>query len=224
MLRQVITVMMGNVDAGKSQIIDTLKRTTIVKSEPGKITQSIKAYSVSLDVINKICSNILNNKSLKIPGILILDTPGHAAFTHLRKRGGSLADLAILVVAVKEGIKPQTAEVFQILRANKTPFLIALNKIDTISGWKKGEKGLKESIKFVQSKNIAGNVYLTGIHDSNYLYPLVSPGTYQQAFLHITAVCLLLKVSRTFGALFSHQRAQLSSEPYTRFLTDIVIQ
>ena len=146
MLRQVITVMMGNVDAGKSQIIDTLKRTTIVKSEPGKITQSIKAYSVSLDVINKICSNILKGKSLKIPGILILDTPGHAAFTTLRKRGGSLADISVLVIDINEGIMPQTIECIEILKQEKTPLIIALNKIDLLSGWTKRDESLIKNI------------------------------------------------------------------------------
>jgi len=77
---------------------------------------------------------------------LFVDTPGHAAFTNLRKRGGALADLAILVISAKEGIKPQTAEVLQILKANKTPFLIAFNKIDTISGWQK-IGSLRESVE-----------------------------------------------------------------------------
>ena len=157
MLRQVITVMMGNVDAGKSQIIDTLKRTTIVKSEPGKITQSIKAYSVSLDVINKICSNILKGKSLKIPGILILDTPGHAAFTTLRKRGGSLADISVLVIDINEGIMPQTIECIEILKQEKTPLIIALNKIDLLSGWIKKDESLIKDIS-LQSESVRQNL------------------------------------------------------------------
>jgi len=73
---------------------------------------------------------------LEIPGFLLIDTPGHAAFTNLRKRGGSLADIAVLVIDINEGLRPQTIETLQILKANKTPFIIALNKIDNISGWK----------------------------------------------------------------------------------------
>ncbi|HJX49943.1 MAG TPA: translation initiation factor IF-2, partial [Candidatus Nanoarchaeia archaeon] len=85
---------------------------------------------------------------LNIPGFLFIDTPGHAAFTNLRKRGGALADLAVLVIDINEGIKPQTAEVIQILKLNKTPFVIAMNKIDNISGWRtKKDSGIRESIE-----------------------------------------------------------------------------
>src|SRR3989339_741584 len=90
---------------------------------------------------------------LNIPGFLLIDTPGHAAFTNLRKRGGSLADIAILVVDINEGIKPQTAEVLQILKHNKTPFIIALNKIDNVSGWKKRADTIKENID-AQPQNV----------------------------------------------------------------------
>jgi len=90
---------------------------------------------------------------LNIPGFLFIDTPGHAAFTNLRKRGGSLADMAVLVIDINEGIKPQTAEVIQILKHNKTPFLIALNKIDNISGWRNSNQPLQQSIES-QPQNI----------------------------------------------------------------------
>lgn len=146
MLRQVITVMMGNVDSGKTALVDYIKKTTIIKSEPGKITQTIKSYSVSTDIIKGLCLNILKHKEIKIPGILVLDTPGHAAFSTLRKRGGALADIAVLVIDVNEGIMPQTLECIEILKEEKTPFVIALNKIDLIPGWQKKDEILIKNI------------------------------------------------------------------------------
>ena len=137
MLRQLILTVMGNVDAGKTQLLDTIRDTAIVESEPGRITQCIGCSHVPLDVIKKICGRLLEKSKLdiKIPGFVIIDTPGHAAFTNLRKRGGNLADIAIVVIDVNEGIKPQTMECIDILKQYKTPFVIALNKIDLISGW-----------------------------------------------------------------------------------------
>jgi len=146
MLRQLIVTLMGNVDAGKSSIIDTIKRTSIVRSEPGAITQSIKAYNISLNTISKICTGLIKPENLKIPGLLFIDTPGHAAFSNLRKRGGSLADIAILVVDINEGLKPQTLESIEILKEFKIPFVIAFNKLDLVPGWTEQDKGLLESI------------------------------------------------------------------------------
>ena len=93
------------------------------------------------------CPLIEKNKvQLDIPGFLFIDTPGHAAFSNLRKRGGALADMAIVVIDINEGIKPQTAEVIEIMKLNKTPFIIALNKVDNISGWRKQSESILESI------------------------------------------------------------------------------
>ncbi len=147
MLRQVIVTIMGNVDAGKSQTIDCIKKTSIVESEPGRITQSIHAYSVTIPAIQDICKNLIDFSKIKVPGLLFLDTPGHQAFSNLRKRGGALADIAILVVDIIEGIKPQTIESIEILRQEKTPFVIALNKIDALTGWHmQKDKKLLENI------------------------------------------------------------------------------
>lgn len=146
MLRQVIVTVMGNVDAGKSQIIDTIKKTSIVESEPGRITQSIKAYAVSFEGIKEICKGMLDTAKIKVPGLLFLDTPGHKAFSNLRRRGGSLADIAILVVDINEGLKPQTIESIEILKEAKTPFVIALNKIDLLQGWFRKENALLKNI------------------------------------------------------------------------------
>jgi translation initiation factor 5B len=133
-IRQPIVTVAGHVDHGKTSILDSIRQTKIQEGEAGGITQKISFTTLPKDNIQKRAGKIL--KQLEIPGLLFIDTPGHAAFTNLRKRGGSLADIAILVIDINDGIKPQTAEVLQILKANKTPFIIALNKIDNISGWK----------------------------------------------------------------------------------------
>src|SRR3989338_10254138 len=146
-LRSPIVTVCGHVDHGKSSILDCFRGTSFQEAEAGGITQKISFTKYPLEQIIHTCPLIQKNGiSLEIPGFLFIDTPGHAAFTNLRKRGGLLADLAIVVVSIKDGIKPQTVEVLQILKANKTPFLIALNKIDSISGWKRHDS-LKESIE-----------------------------------------------------------------------------
>jgi translation initiation factor 5B len=127
----------GHVDHGKTSILDSIRQTKIQESEAGGITQKISFTTLPKEKIQKRAGPTLEKFKipLEIPGLLFIDTPGHAAFTNLRKRGGSLADIAILVIDINDGIKPQTAEVLAILKQNKTPFIIALNKIDNISGW-----------------------------------------------------------------------------------------
>ncbi len=130
-----------------TSILDCFRDSSLQADEAGGITQKISFTRYPAEQLKKVCPLIkTQGVTLNIPGFLFIDTPGHAAFTNLRKRGGSLADLAVLVVSIKEGIKPQTAEVLQILKAHKTPFLIALNKIDTISGWQHGEHGTQQTI------------------------------------------------------------------------------
>ncbi|MFA4887712.1 MAG: translation initiation factor IF-2 [Candidatus Nanoarchaeia archaeon] len=153
MLRQVIVTVMGNVDSGKSATIDQIKKSSIVESEPGRITQSIKAYAVSLEVVKEICKNLFDLSKIKVPGLLFLDTPGHRAFSNLRRRGGSLADIAIVVVDINEGLKPQTIESIEILKQAKTPFVIALNKIDLVPGWHSQKIPLLKSLE-TQNQNV----------------------------------------------------------------------
>ncbi len=147
-LRKPIVTVAGHVDHGKTSILDAIRESCVQKGESGGITQKISFSSCSLDQLKKI-SSLINSKKIEhnISGFLFIDTPGHAAFTNLRKRGGSLSDLTILVIDINDGIKPQTAEVLKILKLNKTPFLIALNKIDNISGWIEGKRELKEDIE-----------------------------------------------------------------------------
>lgn len=147
MIRQPIVTVCGHVDHGKTSILDQIRQSSVASGEAGGITQKISFTLFPAENIKKGCWLLdKHGYVLEIPGFLFIDTPGHAAFTNLRKRGGSLADLAILVVDINEGIKPQTAEVLAILKSNKTPFIIALNKIDNISGWKKQSDDLKTSI------------------------------------------------------------------------------
>ncbi|MEK6913162.1 MAG: translation initiation factor IF-2 [Nanoarchaeota archaeon] len=146
-IRQPIVTICGHVDHGKTSILDYFRDSSLQEQEAGGITQKISFTLYPKEQIEKACTLIAKKgMNLEIPGFLFIDTPGHAAFTNLRKRGGSLADLAILVIDINEGIKPQTAEVIQILKFNKTPFLIALNKIDNISGWRT-EKGKETNLQ-----------------------------------------------------------------------------
>ncbi|MBD3313770.1 translation initiation factor IF-2 [Candidatus Woesearchaeota archaeon] len=156
MLRSPICSVLGHVDHGKSSILDSIRGSCIVKGEAGAITQAIGASIIPLEVINDRCGELLDslNMKLTIPGLLFIDTPGHAAFTSLRKRGGSLADIAILVVDINEGFKPQTIEAIEILRSNKTPFVIAANKLDLVPGWKSSDKGALANLK-EQSPDVA---------------------------------------------------------------------
>jgi translation initiation factor 5B len=155
-IRQPIVTVCGHVDHGKTSLLDALRESSITLSEAGGITQKISFTSYPISQLQRACPLLEKSGiSLEIPGFLFIDTPGHAAFTNLRKRGGSLADLAILVIDLNEGIKPQTAEVIQILKQNKTPFIIALNKVDRISGWRYNEKQTLQQNIEAQSVNAA---------------------------------------------------------------------
>jgi translation initiation factor 5B len=147
-IRQPIVTVVGHVDHGKTSVLDFFRESAIQSAEAGGITQKISYTKFPITQIKNACPLIdSSGVEIAIPGFLFIDTPGHAAFTNLRKRGGSLADLAILVVSIKDGIMPQTAEVLQILKKYKTPFMIALNKIDQISGWKNHPGDLKKSVE-----------------------------------------------------------------------------
>lgn len=137
-MRSPICSVLGHVDHGKSSLLDAIRGSAIVATEAGAITQAIGASLIPLDTILSVAGPLLAGirDKIKLPGLLFIDTPGHAAFTSLRKRGGSLADLAILVVDVNEGFKPQTIEALEILKQSKTPFIVAANKIDLVPGWR----------------------------------------------------------------------------------------
>jgi len=134
-IRQPVVSVLGHVDHGKTKLLDRIRGTSVQAREAGAITQHIGATEVPIEHIYKVCAPLIGNKKFDVPGLLFIDTPGHHSFVTLRARGGSLADLAVLVIDIREGLMPQTIESIHILRQYKTPFIIALNKIDTIPGW-----------------------------------------------------------------------------------------
>ncbi len=137
-LRQPIVCVLGHVDVGKTALLDKIRGTAVMLREPGTMTQHIGASFIPWSTLKKICGPLLKliKAEIEIPGLLFIDTPGHEAFVNLRRRGGSIADIAILVIDVTEGFENQTYESIEILKARKTPFLVAANKIDKIPGWK----------------------------------------------------------------------------------------
>jgi translation initiation factor 5B len=122
-LRTPIVVVMGHVDHGKTTLLDKIRGTAVAKGEAGLITQHIGATEVPLGVVQEFCGSHFGAE-FQIPGLLFIDTPGHHAFTSMRSRGGSLADLAVLIVDVNEGFQPQTIESLSILKRFKTPFVV----------------------------------------------------------------------------------------------------
>ncbi len=134
-IRQPVVSVLGHVDHGKTKLLDRIRGTSVQAREAGAITQHIGATEVPIEHIYKVCSKLIGKKKFDVPGLLFIDTPGHHSFVTLRARGGSLADLAVLVIDIREGLMPQTIESIHILRQYKTPFVIALNKVDTIQGW-----------------------------------------------------------------------------------------
>ena len=137
-IRQPIVCVLGHVDSGKTLLLDKIRKTSVGAREAGGITQHIGASFFPVETLqNLIGTSMAAMKSgIEIPGLLVIDTPGHEAFTNLRRRGGSVADIAILVVDVMRGFEAQTHECIEILKARRTPFIVAVNKIDHVGGWK----------------------------------------------------------------------------------------
>jgi len=147
-VREPIVVVLGHVDSGKTSLLDKIRGTFVAMREAGGITQHVGASLIPSQVIADVAKtlNIRLEEKLKVPGILFIDTPGHEAFVNLRRRGGSIADFAILVIDILRSVEPQTVESLEILRARKTPFVIAANKLDLIPGWRP-----QKTLSFTQS-------------------------------------------------------------------------
>jgi translation initiation factor 5B len=137
-IRQPIVCVLGHVDSGKTSLLDKIRKTSVQAREVGGITQHIGASYFPVETLSQLVGPMLTRmkSEIEIPGLLIVDTPGHEVFTNLRRRGGSVADIAILVVNVLRGFEAQTYECIEILKTRKTPFLVAANMIDRVPGWK----------------------------------------------------------------------------------------
>lgn len=139
-LRQPVVVVLGHVDSGKTSLLDRVRGTAVQAREIGGITQHIGASFFPIETIKDITGPLyqrLSKSETQIPGLLVIDTPGHEVFANLRIRGGSAADLAIVVADVNKGFEAQTIESIEILRKRKVPFVVAVNKIDMVAGWRK---------------------------------------------------------------------------------------
>ncbi len=154
MMRKPIITVLGHVDSGKSTLLDEIRGTDLVAKEPGGITQHIGATEVPITIVKKISGKLIEKYKfdIKITGLLFIDTPGHEAFTNLRKRGGSIADLAIVVVDIMKGLQNQTHEAIDILKSYKTPFIVAANKVDSLPGWHSEENSTATDSMEMQSE------------------------------------------------------------------------
>ncbi len=136
-IRQPIVCVLGHVDTGKTSLLDKIRKTSVQAREAGGITQHIGASFFPVSTLKQLVGSSLSRvkAEIEIPGLLVIDTPGHEVFTNLRKRGGSVADIAIVVIDILRGFEAQTYECIEILKNRKTPFLVAVNKIDRVPGW-----------------------------------------------------------------------------------------
>jgi translation initiation factor 5B len=136
-VRAPIIIIVGHSDHGKTCLLDKIRGTTVTALEPGLLTQAVGATNIPIETVKKICDKLLKKFGIEltIPGLLFIDTPGHKAFLSMRRRGGSISDLAVLVIDINEGFQEQTDESLVILKQFKVPFVVAATKIDKIPGW-----------------------------------------------------------------------------------------
>ncbi|HVX02046.1 MAG TPA: translation initiation factor IF-2 [Nitrososphaera sp.] len=149
-LRQPVVVVLGHVDSGKTSLLDKIRGTVVQAREVGGITQHIGASFFPIETIKGVTGPLyerLAKSETPIPGLLVIDTPGHEVFANLRARGGSAADIAIVVADVNKGFEAQTIESIEILKKRKVPFVVALNKVDRVTGWRPVSRFISEEAK-----------------------------------------------------------------------------
>jgi translation initiation factor 5B len=172
-LRAPICCVLGHVDSGKTTLLDHIRKTNVQGKEARGITQQIGATFLPYDTLVEKCGDKYKDNDINIPGLLILDTPGHESFVNLRDRGSSICDVAILVVDIMSGLEPQTIESIRFLKKKKCPFIVALNKIDRLYEWKSNpDMDIRQSLSLQQ--NYVISEYDTRV--SNILLQLTEEG------------------------------------------------